>query len=93
MIDSKYARLKNGQLEYATKNWRTDDGKLIVNFTKSPAFMLRYGFKEVIDEIPEYNYETHYITFKEYIEEATIIKVTYDIVEYSEFDGEYPEDI
>lgn len=91
-MDYRYARLKNGQLEYATKNWTSDEGKYITNFTKSEAFMLRYNFKKIVDDIPEYNCETQYITFKEYVEEETIIRITYDIIDY-DFE-EYPmEDI
>ena len=74
-----YAKLNNGALEYAPQNYKLNDGRTIVGFNKSIALMTRYGFKEVIDEKPNYNQETEYLVITGYTEQETTITIVYSI--------------
>ena len=74
-----YAKLNNGVLEYAPQNYKLSDGRTIVGFDKSVALMTRYGFKEVIDEKPNYNQETEYLIITGYTEQETTITIVYAI--------------
>ena len=74
-----YAKLNNGVLEYAPQNYKLNDGRTIVGFNKSIALMTRYGFKEVIDEKPNYNQETEYLVITGYTEQETTITIVYSI--------------
>ena len=74
-----YAKLNNGVLEYAPQNYKLNDGRTIVGFNKSVALMTRYGFKEVIDEKPNYNQETEYLVITGYTEQETTITIVYSI--------------
>lgn len=78
---NKYAQFINEkEIYYAPKNYRLPDGRLIVNFNRSVACMVKYGFKLVKDERPIYNYETHYITLDKYVEEGECIRITYKTI-------------
>lgn len=44
----QYGKLENGKLIIAPKNYITEDGATICNFTSSVDIMLEYGFKEVV---------------------------------------------
>ena len=74
-----YAKLNNGVLEYAPQNYKLNDGRTIVGFNKSVALMTRYGFKEVIDEKPNYNQETEYLVIIGYTEQDTTITIVYAV--------------
>ena len=74
-----YAKLNNGVLEYAPQNYKLNDGRTIVGFDKSVALMTRYGFKEVIDEKPNYNQETEYLIITGYTEQETTITIVYAV--------------
>ena len=74
-----YAKLNNGVLEYAPQNYKLNDGRTIVGFNKSIALMTRYGFKEVIDEKPNYNKETEYLIITGYTEQDATITIVYSI--------------
>lgn len=78
----KYAKLKeDNTLYYAPVNYKLEDGRIIANFNKSVKMMVRYGFKLVVEEMPEYNYNTHYIEINNCIEEDNCIRVIYIAVE------------
>lgn len=74
-----YAKLNNGALEYAPQNYKLNDGRTIVGFNKSTALMVRYGFKEVIDQPPTYNVDTEYLVITGYTEQDTTITIMYAI--------------
>ena len=74
-----YAKLNNGVLEYAPQNYKLNDGRTIVGFDKSVALMTRYGFKEVIDEKPNYNQETEYLIITGYTEQDATITIVYAV--------------
>lgn len=77
----KYAKLKeDNTLYYAPVNYKLEDGRIIANFNKSVKMMVRYGFKLVIEEIPEYDYRTHYLGIGECIEEENSIRVIYETI-------------
>lgn len=47
---TKYVKLKeNNILEYAPKNYVTEDGTTIINFTNDEDIMLQYGYKKFIE--------------------------------------------
>lgn len=74
-----YAKLNNEALEYAPQNYKLNDGRTIVGFNKSVALMTRYGFKEVIDEKPNYNQETEYLIITGYTEQDATITIVYAV--------------
>jgi hypothetical protein len=76
-----YAKLENGKLSYAPLNFKTPTGSLIVNFNKSARMMEQYGFKQVIDEKPNYNAETHCAILRCYEETGDTIAIKYEVLE------------
>ena len=58
----------------------TPDNKMIYNFNSDKALMEKYGFKEVIDVIPSYDFTTQEIEFGGYTETETAITVQYHVV-------------
>lgn len=71
-----YAKLENGQLTCAPKNYKTPT-HLILNFDKNVELMEQYGFKQVVEVRPDYDYETQYLYEDNYTEEETHIYVNY----------------
>ena len=63
-----YGILINGVLKYAPKDYITTDQVVIENFNKNEKLLLDYGYKTVIDEKPNYNKDTQYLTLKCYTE-------------------------
>ena len=76
-----YAKLNNGVIQYAPKNFMTDKGQLITNFNKNKTLMERYGFKEVLDVRPVFDSEKQYLNIVGYIENDVNIIVKYEILE------------
>lgn len=74
-----FAILKNGMLEYAPVNYVLPDGRIITNFNKSETMMRKYGFKEVIDNQPQYDDVTEYLLIDSYTENEASITVNYII--------------
>lgn len=75
-----YAKLENNKLTYAPKNYKTGE-HLIINFNKNETLMKKYGFKEVIDNKPNYDNSTHYLSVKDYTEDENAITINYTINE------------
>lgn len=75
----RYGILINNQLEYAQNRYTTDDGKLIVNFNKNETLMRLYGFKPIVDVIPEYDIESQYAVSSTFEETDECITVNYEI--------------
>lgn len=74
-----YGILINGKLEYAQNRYTTDDGKLIVNFDKNENLMKLYGFKPIIDVVPEYDGDSQYAVSSSYEETDDNIVINYEI--------------
>lgn len=78
----RYAQIKeDGTLYYAPKTYILPDGRRITNFDRATPWLKKYGFKIVIDERPEHDYNTHYIQLDKYIEEDDCIRITYIVLE------------
>lgn len=84
MYNYEYAKLENGQLQYAPKNYRTPDGKYIANFYRSVKWMLMYGFKKIIDEKPAYIEFEQYLEIEQYLEEEETITIVYKVLSFEE---------
>lgn len=74
-----YAKLVNGVLYYAPKNYITSEENLILNFNKNEELMKQYGFKELIDIRPSCNPETQYLSIDQYQENNDTLEVKYMI--------------
>lgn len=76
-----WGRIKDGVLEYAPRNFKLEDGtgRTIANFFNSEKWMLKYGFKPILDEQPSYNLETQYLRVEGHVEEEDCIRVVYII--------------
>lgn len=75
-----YAKLEKNKLIYAPKNLKVGD-KLILNFNKNVELMKNHGFKELVDNKPEYDSSTHYLSKGEYKEDEHYIYTTYELKE------------
>lgn len=74
------AKIINGRLQYAPRNYSTDNGQLIINFNKNEELMKQYGYKEVIDIRPDYDEKTQHIKVLSYTDED-VITVNYEVVD------------
>lgn len=73
-----YARLENDKLVYAPRNYNTGSN-LILNFNKNTSIMKQHGFKEVIDNKPEYDNSTYYLSISGYTENENNITIIYTL--------------
>ena len=73
-----YAKLENDKLEYAPRNYETED-VIIINFNKSIELMKQYGYKELINIKPSFNKEKEHVVFSNYIETDDTIIVEYEV--------------
>lgn len=76
-----YGKLIDNELQYAPTHYQLEDGSVIVGFNNSVELMKQYGYKEIIDNMPEYDQDTHYFVVSGYTEEAEKIIVNYTIKE------------
>ena len=76
-----YGKLNGEGVEYAPINYETDDGNLILNFNKNEQLMIQYGYKMVIEQIPEYDINTQRIYVSKYIENRNSIIIIYEVIE------------
>jgi hypothetical protein len=76
-----FGRLINGKLQFATRHFKTDDGKLILNFNKSINKMKSFGFKEVIDIRPAFDKDTQLVNMVGYNETEDAIEILYEVVD------------
>ena len=77
----KYGVLLDGQLIYAKEYFVCEDGSIIINFNSNEKLMRAYGFKVVIDEVPEYDLENEYVAISGYTEKENVIIVNYEVRE------------
>lgn len=76
-----YGKLTNNKLEYAPINYITDEGRMIFNFNKNIDIMKKYGFKEIINTIPEYDINTKEIIRDGFTETENNISINYTIID------------
>ena len=74
-----YARLENGNLEYAPVNFKLSDGRVIINFNKDVELMKKHGFKEVIVEEKNFDPTTEQIIIVDYVEQDEKIIILSEI--------------
>lgn len=76
-----FGRLVNGKLQIATRQFKTEEGRMILNFNKSENKMKEFGFKEVIDIRPVFDSETQFLNVLKYNETEDIIEIIYQVVD------------
>lgn len=76
-----YGILLDGQLIYAKEYFICEDGNIIINFNQNEKLMRAYGFKVVIDKVPEYDLENEYVVISGYTEKENVIIINYEIRE------------
>lgn len=77
----KYGILLDEQLIYAKEYFICEDGNIIINFNQNEKLMRAYGFKVVIDEVPNYDLENEYVVISGYTEKENVIIINYEIRE------------
>lgn len=75
------AKIINGRLQYAPRNYSTDNGQLIINFNKNEELMKQYGYKNVIDIVPSCDKNTQYVQISGYDETDEAIIINYEIID------------
>ena len=86
-----YGKLVDGVLEYAPENLKLPNGKMILNFNNSENIMKKYGYKEVINQMPAYDPATQNVYISEYVDDDNDIKIIYSV--YDKPAEENPIDI
>lgn len=76
-----FAKLNDGVLQYAPKNYKNSNGNIIVNFNKNEELLRNYGYKIIINEKPIFNKETEYLAIIGYEETEDSIIINYEIKE------------
>lgn len=79
-----YAKLVNGEIQYAPENLVLDDGTVVENFNRSIAKMKEYGYRPVIKDEPGHDVETEYCHHVGYEDTGYYIRFTY-VIEQIEF--------
>lgn len=79
-----FGRLVNGKLQIATRQFKTEEGRMILNFNKSENKMKEFGFKEVIDIRPVFDSETQFLNVLKYNETEDAIEIIYQVVDKPE---------
>nr|DAP39359.1 MAG TPA: hypothetical protein [Caudoviricetes sp.] len=74
-----YGIIKDGIFSYAPVNFQKPDGGYITNFNKSEKFMIKYGYKPVIDNPPTYDENIEYLNIAEYTEDENNIYIVYEV--------------
>lgn len=73
-----YAKLKeDGQLEIAPLNYIDENSNLYLNFNNNKELLNTYGFKEVIENIPDYNKDIETLILSSYKEVDDHIEPVY----------------
>lgn len=76
-----YGKIIDNILYYAPATLKLDDGRIILNFNKSADTMKAHGYKEVINNVPEYDPNTEYVRVSDYSEDDDYITVNYEVLE------------
>ena len=76
-----YAKVVNGALIEAPKNYKLEDGRLILNFNLDTDLMKEHGFKPVKRNKPSFDEETQTLIVSDFEEVEDSVIVNYTIVE------------
>lgn len=74
-----YGKLIDGVLEYAPEIFRLPNGQMILNFNKNKNIMKKYGYKEVVNQIPAYDPATQSVYISEYVDDYNEIIIVYGV--------------
>jgi len=72
-----YGKLINGNLFTAPKDLIDGDGKVILDFDTNIEELTKYGYKEVVRNVPAYDSATQYLAIGGYDESVDKITVNY----------------
>lgn len=75
----KYAIMQGDKPIYAKEYYIGKDGEIIINFNKNEELMKAYGFKPIVDLVPEYHVATEYVVITGYEENEEEIIVVYEV--------------
>ena len=74
-----YGKIIDGVLEYAPEIFSLPNGQIIINFNKNKNIMKKYGYKEVVNQIPAYNPSTQNVYISEYVDNYNEIIIVYEV--------------
>ena len=75
-----YARLVDGQLEIAPEVMY-NEGTIIVNFNKNELLMKEYGFKQLVEDKPEYDERYQTLDIDKFEEQEDKIIAKYVVID------------
>jgi hypothetical protein len=74
-----YGKIIDGVLEYAPEIFSLPNGQIIINFNKNKNIMKKYGYKEVVNQIPAYDPATQSVYISEYVDDYNEIIIVYGV--------------
>lgn len=74
-----YAKVINGALIEAPKNYKLEDGRLILNFNLDADLMKAYGFKPIKRNKPTFNEETQTLVVLDFEDNEDVIVINYGV--------------
>ena len=74
-----YGKIIDGVLEYAPEIFSLPNGQIIINFNKNKNIMKKYGYKEVVNQIPSYDPATQSVYISEYVDDYNEIIIVYGV--------------
>lgn len=74
-----YAKVVNGALIEAPKNYKLEDGRLILNFNLDGDLMKTHGFKPVKRNKPTFNEETQTLVVLDFEDNEDVIVINYGV--------------
>lgn len=74
-----YAKVVNGALIEAPKNYKLEDGRLILNFNLDVDLMKMHGFKPIKRNKPTFNEETQTLVVLDFEDNEDVIVINYGV--------------
>lgn len=74
-----YAKVVNGALIEAPKNYKLEDGRLILNFNLDADLMKAHGFKPIKRNKPTFNEETQTLVVLDFEDNEDVIVINYGV--------------
>lgn len=73
-----YGKIKNGKVEYAPHVFVRPCGEIIVNFDNDVDKMIEYGYKEIVEILPDYfDSDTEYLYIISHEVRGTLLYIEY----------------